>query len=121
MTPLEIEWTRRILSSIKRYFNNQLYEVKAEIVDRSIIEKEEGIDAVVLVGEKIFGIQTKRPYGKGTGNYILDSKQHSIIQTKDWVYYAFPENIPRSQFKNVLHRTKFSPGTFTFIRKVVII
>lgn len=118
MIPLEIEWTRRILSGIKRYFSNQYYSVEAEIVDGGMIETKEGIDAVVLVGEKVFGIQTKRPYVNKTTSYHLDDKQHEVIKTRDWVYYAFPENIPRAQFKNVLHRTIFSQGKFDFTKTV---
>jgi hypothetical protein len=114
MNPIEIEWTRRLLSGIARYFKNRGYDVESIIVDGSKIEKEEGIDAVVIVGGKILGIQTKRPIQGRIESYKLDEKQYNTIKIKDWVYFAFPEDISPVEYKNILHRTIFSRGGFRF-------
>jgi len=113
--PLEIEITRRLVGQITNYFRNRKFNVEAEILDKGKIETQEGIDAVVIVGDKVWGFQTKRIYGK---SYNLEKGQHSKVHNKSWVYYAFAEDVPRKEFGNILHRTIFSKGNFNFKEKL---
>jgi len=100
------------LSIIIRYFKNKGYHAVYEIVDRTRIEHHEGIDAYAIIGQKIIGFQVKRP--NENNSYRLEPIQYQKVQQRKWVYYAFPENIPRVEMKNVLHRTKFSKGYFPY-------
>lgn len=116
---MEIDYTAKIVSAIKGHYNGQGYHADYVIVDGSKIETDEGIDAVVIVGAKMLGIQTKRIYTDSATYYRLNKKQHDLIRRRPWVYYAFPENLPRTVDGDVLlHRTIFSPGRFTFKQKV---
>ena len=92
--PPEVEWTKRIVTSITRYFKNRGYKAVSAIVDGSKIETKDGIDAVVIVGGKIIGIQTKRPQKGKKTSYRINMKQYNIIKNRNWIYYAFPEIIP---------------------------
>ena len=60
MRPIEIEITRRLIGQITKYFRNKKYDVETEILDGSKIETQEGVDAIVIVGDKIWGFQTKK-------------------------------------------------------------
>lgn len=97
---------------IIQYFKNKGYQADSKIVDGSKIETIEGIDAIAVIGDKILGIQTKRPSENNT--YHLDKKQFDKIKQRTWIYYAFPENIPLKEQKNILHRTLFSNGDFEY-------
>ena len=57
MRPIEIEITRRLIGQITKYFRNKKYNVEAEVLDGSKIETKEGVDAVVFIGDKIWGFQ----------------------------------------------------------------
>ena len=115
MNPLEIDRTSKIVSAIVGHFKDQGYKADYEIVDGSKVETDEGIDAVVIVGAKMLGIQTKRIYTNSSAHYKLKERQHNLIKEREWVYYAFPENMPRTVEKDVLlHRTLFSSGKFSF-------
>ena len=109
--PLEIEITRRLVGYITNYFRNRKFNVEAEILDKGKIETQEGMDAVVIVGDKVWGFQTKKLYGK---SYHLDKVQHNKVHNNPWVYYAFAEDIPRKELGNILYRTIFSKGNFTY-------
>lgn len=115
--PIEGEWTRRLINKVTKYFKNQGFTVEAEFLDKSKIERDEGVDAVVLVGQKIWGFQTKRLYGN---KYKLDEKQHRKIQNSSWIRYAFVEKIDRRQSENILHKTIFSSGTFSYSPEILI-
>lgn len=119
MGPVEIDRTAKIVSAIVGHFKALGYEAGYEIVDRSKIETDEGTDAVIIVGAKMFGIQVKRIYKNLNIRYRLKEKQHIQVKKRDWVYYAFPEDIPRTAGKDVLlYRTLFSPGNFDFKEKI---
>jgi len=120
MDPLEIDKTSKIISLIVKYFKNYGYDADYEIVDGGKIETNEGIDAVILVGGKMLGIQTKRLYLNSNPYYELTKKQHNLIKNRKWVYYAFPEKIPRDAEENLLHRTLFSLGGFVFKKHLKI-
>ena len=110
MIPSEMEFTRRIISCITQYFRNKGYQIYAEVVDHTKIESSEGTDAVLIIGNKLWGFQTKRPSESRMERYKLDEEQHELIQERDWIHYAFPENLPRKDMKNILYRTKFCDG-----------
>ncbi|MGB8216377.1 MAG: hypothetical protein WCE94_03655 [Candidatus Methanoperedens sp.] len=112
MIPLEVEFTKRIVTSVIRYFKNQGFQADYEIVDGSKIETKEGIDAIAIIGDKILGIQTKRP--NESNSYALEERQYGKIQQRVWAYYAFPEKVSRKEWENVLHRTIFSKGNFQY-------
>lgn len=112
MIPLEVEFTKRIVTSVIRYFKNQGFQADYEIVDGSKIETKEGIDAIAVIGDKILGIQTKRP--NESNSYTLEERQYGRIQQRIWAYYAFPEKVSRKEWGNVLHRTIFSKGNFQY-------
>ena len=120
MNPLEIDKTSKIVTFIVNYFRNYGYKASYEIVDKGKIEKNEGIDAVIIVGGKMFGIQTKRLYLTSNPHYKLNEEQHDLIINRDWVFYAFPENIARNAEDNILHRTLFSSGGFKFKKELRI-
>jgi hypothetical protein len=113
----EGEFTRILTSAIVNFFKNEGYMIEAEVVDRTKLESNEGIDVFFLIkediGGKLVGIQTKRPYGK-TPFYKIDEDQHKLIKKDKWIYYALPDDINRKEKKNILYKTKFSKGNFDY-------
>lgn len=115
MKPIEVEYTRRLLAKIGKFFRNEGFDVYDQIVDGSKIETLEGTDALVHVNDKIIGIQVKRLYGN---SYRLKKTQHDKIKNRDWVIYAFPDELIGKQLDNILHRTIFSDGNFDYKEQI---
>jgi len=118
MGPTEAEYARRLIDKITTYFRYEGYAVNAQTVDKSKTETSTGTDIVFSIGTKLWGIQAKRPNNK---KYSLDLKQHNNIKNNTWIDYAFPEELHGSELNNILHRTHFSRGKFTFKKQVALL
>lgn len=85
-----IDW---LLSGIKEYFWRLGYRVKTISIGQ-VKEKQCPVDRVLAIGNKIIGLQCKRPTSSNPPfKYDLRDNQHELISKSKWIFYCLPDFI----------------------------
>ena len=86
MIPTEDNYTDWILLGIKEYFRQINYRVLTHSIGQ-VKERQCPIDRILAVGNKIIGLQFKRPASEGQPwSWKLTSHQHKIISQSRWIF-----------------------------------
>lgn len=110
MIPTEDNYVDWILFGIKNYFRSIDYKVLTFSIGQ-VKEKQCPIDRLLAVGNKIIGLQFKRPASnKRPFKFELTPHQHEKISKSRWIFYCLPD-FTDFRFQEVaLFHCKFVPG-----------
>jgi len=110
--PVEATYEEWVIADIKRYFKSIFPNI--DILSFSLGSRKEAqfpADRVLAVGNKVIGIQFKRPSMTTEGiQWKLDMDQYKRIQGKPWMYYCLPNFIDERLREVALHHCWFLPG-----------
>lgn len=108
MIPTEdnyIDWT---LDEIKEYFRRLNYRVRTYSIGQ-VKEHQCPVDRVVAVGNKIIGLQYKRPTNESPPwRYETTPHQHRDIAQSRWIFYCLPDFADFDLQEVALHHCKFA-------------
>jgi hypothetical protein len=110
MIPTEDNYTEWILFGIKEYFRRIDYRVRTYSIGQ-VKERQCPVDRILAVGNKIVGLQFKRPATpKPPWRYDLTPHQHARISESRWIFYCLPD-FADLRFQEVsLYHCRFQPG-----------
>ncbi len=110
MIPTEDNYIDWILTGIKDYFRKIGYRVRTYSIGQ-VKERQCPIDKILAVGNKIVGIQFKRPLTKGPPwKYDLKPHQHELISKARWIFYCLPDFTELKYQEVALFHCKFVPA-----------
>lgn len=108
MIPTEdnyIDWT---LDGIKEYFRRLNYRVRTYSIGQ-VKERHCPVDRILAVGNKIVGLQYKRPISEShPWQYETTSHQHADIAQSRWIFYCLPDFADHSYQEVALYHCKFA-------------
>lgn len=108
MIPTEdnyVDWT---LDGMKDYFRRLNYRVRTYSIGQ-VKERQCPVDRILAVGNKIVGLQYKRPTSESAPwHYETTSHQHRDIAQSRWIYYCLPDFADSSFQEVALHHCKFA-------------
>lgn len=91
MIPTEDNYIDWILFGMKDYFRRIDYKVRTYSIGQ-IKERQCPVDRILAVGNKIVGLQFKRPVSEERPwRYQLTPHQHSMIVQSRWIFYCLPD------------------------------
>lgn len=110
MIPTEDNYVHWVLSGIKEYFRRIDYRVLDFSIGQ-IKERDCPVDRMLAVGNKIIGLQFKRPLSeKAPWHFKLTPHQHRMITQAQWIFYCVPDFADLKLQEVALHHCKFVPG-----------
>lgn len=111
MIPTEDNYIDWVVKGIERYFEDIGYIVATYSVGQ-VKEKEFPTDRVFMVGNKLVGLQFKRPLTETSPwKHEILPHQHSNIRESKWVYYCLPCFADLSMQKVALYHSRFVRGS----------
>ncbi len=91
MIPTEDNYIDWLLCGIREYFRRLGFTVKTISIGQ-VKEKQCPVDRVLAIGNKIVGLQCKRPTtSKSPFKYDLRHDQHKLISKSGWIFYCLPD------------------------------
>jgi hypothetical protein len=110
MIPTEdnyVDWT---LDGIREYFRRLDYRVRTYSIGQ-VKERQCPVDRVLAVGNKIVGLQHKRPASeKHPWRYETTTHQHADIAKSRWIFYCLPDFADYKFQEVALHHCRFVPA-----------
>ncbi|MDZ7304298.1 MAG: hypothetical protein ONB44_19410 [candidate division KSB1 bacterium] len=107
MIPTEDNYVDWILLGVKEYFRRIDYKVRTYSIGQ-VKEKQCPVDRILAVGNKIIGLQFKRPVSKERPwRYERTPHQHEMISHSRWIFYCFPDFIDLRLQEVALYHCKF--------------
>jgi hypothetical protein len=111
LIPTEDNYIEWVMDGIRRYFEDRGYVVLTYSVGQ-VKEKDFPVDRVFAVGNKIVGLQFKRPSTETwPWKHEILPHQHSDILKSKWVYYCLPCFADLSMQKIALFHSRFVRGS----------
>lgn len=108
MIPTEdnyIDWT---LDGIKEYFRRLDYRVLSYSIGQ-VKEHRCPVDRIIAVGNKIIGLQYKRPAtDSAPWQYETSPQQHRDIAQSNWIFYCLPDFTDPKFQEVAIHHCKFA-------------
>jgi hypothetical protein len=110
MIPTEdnyVDWT---LDGIREYFRRLDYRVRTYSIGQ-VKERECPVDRILAVGNKIVGLQHKRPASeKHPWRYKTTAHQHADIAKARWIFYCLPDFADFRLQEVALYHCRFAPA-----------
>lgn len=111
MIPTEDNYVDWVIDGIRRYFEDRGYVVLTYSVGQ-VKEKDFPADRVFAVGNKLVGLQFKRPSSEASPwKHEILPHQHSDILESRWVYYCLPCFTDPTMQKIALYHSRFVRGS----------
>ena len=102
-----IEW---ILFSIKEYFRRLDYRVLTYSIGQ-VKERLCPVDRVLAIGNKIVGLQFKRPLTEAPHpRFKVTPHQHEMIEQARWIFYCLPDFTDLRFQEVALYHCRFVPA-----------
>ena len=110
MIPTEDNYIDWILAGIRDYFGKLGYRVKTYSIGQ-VKERQCPIDRILAVGNKMVGLQFKRPYisKQGQLRYHKTQHQNNLISKARWIFYCLPDFTDWKYQEVALFHCKFVP------------
>jgi hypothetical protein len=109
--PTEDNYVDWVMEGIGQYFKDRGYSVLTFSVGQ-VKEKDFPVDRVLAVGNKLVGLQFKRPSTETwPWKHETLPHQHSDILESKWVYYCLPCFTDLSMQKIALYHSRFVRGS----------
>lgn len=110
MIPTEDNYVDWILNGIREYFRRIDYRVRTYSIGQ-IKERHCPVDRILAVGNKIIGLQFKRPMSKQRPwRYKPVKHQHEMVSHAHWIFYCLPDFIDFHLQEVALYHCKFVAG-----------
>ena len=110
MIPTEDNYVDWILSSIREYYDEISYTVYTYSISQ-VRERQCPVDRILAVGNKIVGLQFKRPQTtERPWQWKLTPHQHKNISEARWIFYCLPEFVDLRFHKVALYHCQFRPA-----------
>ncbi len=110
MIPTEDNYVDWVLAGMRDYFRSINYRVRTYSIGQ-VKERQCPIDRVVAVGNKIVGLQFKRPLSDHQPwKYQLTQHQHADLKTARWAFYCLPDFADIRYQEVALYHCRFAPA-----------
>ena len=111
MIPTEDNYIDWILFGIKEYFRRINYRVLTYSIGQ-VKERQCPIDRILAVGNKIIGLQFKRPASEERPwRWKRTPHQHEMISCSRWIFYCLPDFVDLSYQEVALYHCRFVSGS----------
>lgn len=110
MIPTEDNYIDWVLNGIREYFRRINFRVLTYSIGQ-IKERQCPVDRVLKVGNKIVGLQFKRPEtADAPFKYKTTIHQHQDISKARWIFYCLPDFVDSNLQEVALYHCKFTPA-----------